>query len=585
MADGYIDITPIIRAINKAEENVNRNLQTVDLHINSVHNAVDSVDTNAKIIKTEVEKLAEEFHEFVGKQIRANRLGIANTKIVSLKQDLEKQFGHHDIVRRHTTGILEAADLELVRSSTLTTATEEMFLNCPGYWLAPCLVALAAWINDQPELADKALREALKRDDEKTSLLFALICRRASRENACLKWTQRYLAYQDEKDLDRNCIIVLDAFASGLLGADSEGVVVEQMNTWMTFLSLEEDFVEQQTKQWSAAINARKKPYHGEARYHNLNIYSKTWPAMAVAMEGAYLHATVLSYFENIFNQESSTDTLKMQLDEILTKLVTDFEAAELPLRQEIRFEQFVIDFNGDEKRAQANMAVEQTALEQHKDFAALLTDAAMKPESSGASVSTQKFAIALSRDRIKLAYEDLVAKNRASVPRTIQINVEDFNASTTDGQNEKELLDKFAELVEKEKRNDLAGQNMSSFEKYCLWGGAAIAGIGAVMLVFSQIFFGLVALVAGVGAILFHFSKKKQYEEERARIKWNAEHKLEEGTKIIRATLAEVVDYREEYASNDSESQKVLDFIDLISPDKYVRRMSETINDMAVAV
>ena len=96
-------------------------------------------------------------------------------------------------------------------------------ISTPGYWLAPCLVALAAWINDQPELAEKAIKEGIKRNDEKTSLFFALICRRADRKEACLKWTQRYLANQDEENLDRKTIIVLDAFASGLFGADTDG--------------------------------------------------------------------------------------------------------------------------------------------------------------------------------------------------------------------------------------------------------------------------------------------------------------------------------------------------------------------------
>jgi hypothetical protein len=78
----------------------------------------------------------------------------------------------------------------------------KLMLSAPGYWLAPCLVALAAWINDESELADRAVREAIKRNDEKTSLLFALICRRADRKSASLKWTQRYLANQDEENLD-----------------------------------------------------------------------------------------------------------------------------------------------------------------------------------------------------------------------------------------------------------------------------------------------------------------------------------------------------------------------------------------------
>lgn len=60
-------------------------------------------------------------------------------------------------------------------------------ISTPGYWLAPCLVALAAWINDQPELAEKAIKEGIKRNDEKTSLFFALSVAVRNRKEACLK--------------------------------------------------------------------------------------------------------------------------------------------------------------------------------------------------------------------------------------------------------------------------------------------------------------------------------------------------------------------------------------------------------------
>jgi len=206
------------------------------------------------------ETIHVEFHEFVDKQLKANRRKIAETKIVSIRQEMEKRFGHYDTIRRHTTGILQAADLEIIRSSTITTVTEELMLDAPNYWLAPCLVALAAWINDQPELSDKALREAIRRNDEKTSLLFALIYRRADRQDACLKWTQRYLANQNEENLDRKFVIILDAFASGLLGADSEGVVARQINEWMERLSQKPGFIEQQTAQWSDALNQKRQP-------------------------------------------------------------------------------------------------------------------------------------------------------------------------------------------------------------------------------------------------------------------------------------------------------------------------------------
>ena len=206
-------------AISAANLNyIEKNLNSIHRDLEAIDSSVDTVNDNVKIVYDEIGALAKDFHDFIQLQVKANRLGQAHTKLVQIRQELEKKYGHYDIVRRTTTGILQADDLGLVKKDTISNATEELMISTPNYWLAPCLVALAAWINDQPELAEKALREGIKRNDEKTSLFFALICRRADRKSASLKWTQRYLANQDEENLDRKTIIILDAFASGLLG-------------------------------------------------------------------------------------------------------------------------------------------------------------------------------------------------------------------------------------------------------------------------------------------------------------------------------------------------------------------------------
>lgn len=59
-----------------------------------------------------------------------------------------------------------------------------------------------------------------------------------------------------------------------------------------------------------------------------------------------------------------------------------------------------------------------KSAFDEYKDFTQILTDAAMKPETSHASVSTQKLAIALSKDWILDAYNDIIAQNRMKIPR-----------------------------------------------------------------------------------------------------------------------------------------------------------------------
>ena len=558
-----------LRAIENNLGAIHRDLQTLDSEIGGVRNDV-------KVVYDEIGSLAAEFHDFVNVQVRANRLGQAETRLVKIRQELEKKYGHYDIVRRTTTGILQADDLGIVKKDTISSATEEIMISTPGYWLAPCLVALAAWINDQPELAEKALKEGIKRNDEKTSLFFALICRRADRKQACRKWTQRYLENQDEEDLDRKAIIVLDAYAGRLLGADSEGVISRQIGDWMEHLSEKPGFFENQTAQWSDAINAKREPIDTNS-YVYLKKYSKTWPVLEDILEGANLHAKMLDYFTNIFTQEASTDSIKEQLDEILNSLVTDFDDEELPLRKEEKFEQFVVDFGGDENRAKQNMAIEQTAFETHKDFTQLLTDAAMKPESSHSSVSTQKFALALSKEWVSNAYNDVIAQNRMKIPNEIEINIDTFNDKTTDGQNEAELIYKFNTLVDNEKANALAQCVMSAFDTYSLYAGAAVAAIGVFMFIAGSVFLGLIALIAGAGLVLNHFSKKKKVEANRQSIEAQYEQKRTNGSQLIRATLAEVVDFRAEFAAKDAESQKVVDFLEQISPDQYVRKLAET--------
>lgn len=565
------------RIIHQADlRDIENKLRSIHEGLRTIDARVDTTNENLQIVYDEIGSLAQEFHEFVNLQQKANRLGQAETRLVKIRQEIENKYGHYDIVRRTTTGILQADDLGIVKKETISTATEELMISTPGYWLTPCLVALAAWINDQPELAEKAVKEGIKRNDEKTSLFFALICRRANRKNACLKWTQRYLANQDEENLDRNSIIILDAFASGLLGADTEGVISRQMNEWLSRLEAKPGFTERQTEQWSEAINLKRSELD-EDLYPNLRKYSKSWPVLENILEGAHLHEQMLNYLTDIFERRGSTESVKEQLDDILDTLVTDFDNEELALRKQEKFEQFVVDFGGDDNRAHQNMSIEVTAFETHKDFTQLLTDVAMKPESSHSSISTQKFALALSRDWVTNAYNDVTAKNRMKIPYEIEINVDTFNDKSTDGQNESELVEKFNSQIDSEKEQTLANYFPSLFDKFLLYGGIAIGVIGLMMMISGNVFLGLIAIIAGIFMVLKHKSNIENIETSRKKIEEQYEDKRVNGEQIIRAILAEIVDFRIEFAEKDAESTKVLDFLEQIRPEQYVNKLASS--------
>ncbi len=552
---------------------IERNLQTIHEHIAVLNGNINQVDNHVDTVEGELTKLTSDFHQFVQAQNLANRAQTAETRLVKIRQELTNRFGHYDLIRRTTTGILQATDLGIVRQEVIQNATEELMLSTPGYWLAPCLVALSAWITDQQELAQKALKEAIKRDDEKTSLFFSLLCRRADRKMACIKWVQRYLAGQDEENLDRKAILVLSAYANGLWGNDAEGKVIHQIQQWMQELTAKPGFVEQQSEQWKEAIFLHRRSLT-DADYTYLKKYSSDWPVLESVMQGAELHAELYDYFEKIFAQQGSEDSLIEQLDGILLSLVTDFDDEELPLRQKEKLEQLVIDFQGDEKTAQQHMQVEQTAFDTHKDFTQLLTDASMNPETSHADAATQKFSIALSRDWIVNAYNDVVAENRSKIPHEISLQVDNFLGTTVDGGNEEDMLRTFSELIDREKQKILAPAEMSSIDIASRFIGFGLLGFGVVLLCTGLIFYGIITGFSGYMVYRHYSNKKAAWESARQRAE-QLEDKRLNGSQILRASLAEVVDYRRIFAEKDKESKKVIDFLQQLQPDQFVNRMA----------
>ena len=554
---------------------IERNLQIVGNKLQDLEDSVGSVDHKVVALNNELAALTREFEEYVISQGRANRLAQAETRLVQFDNELNKKYGHYDVVRRSATGILQADDLGLIRQSTINTISEELMVQTPGYWLAPCLVALAAWINDKKDIAERAVREGIRRNDEKTSLFFALVCRRADRAGSCLQWTKRYLDNQDEEDLDRKTVIILDAYASGLMGADTEGLISKTINEWMDNLINKPGFVEQQTDQWSKAIVSKRKVY--QSGYTYLPKYSPTWQQLVDVMEGAELHGTMLDYFINIYQQQTSTAALRDQLDGILNSLVTDFDDEELPLRRKRRYEQLVKEFEGDEKRAKTVMDAEQQVYDTHKDFTQLLTDAAMDPEGSGASYSTQKFAIALTKDWIVSAYNDVTAKNRMNIPQYIDIVIGTFKDRTEDGRNEQELEGKMIAQLTQERDAKLAKCVMSGFDQFCLYGGGVIGIVGLLMMFTGHLFLGIIAAVAGIFFVVKHFSSKKSIESDRQRIVQDYENLTKSSIEILRALMAEIVDFIAEFNQKDARAAEVVDFLEQISPEQYVRKISGT--------
>lgn len=555
---------------------IENSLTNLDIRLSENNKNILDIRKDVQRINKDLTKLQRDITEFISYQANQNRLGRAETRIVQIRQEIEKKFGHYDFVRRTIRGVLQANDMGVIREETIKTATEEVMLSTPNYWLAPGLVALSSWICNNQELANKAMLEAIRLDNEKTSLLFTLICRRSGRKSASLKWAYRYLAAQDEEAIDRKTMIILDCFSNGLLGTDSESRISSILNSWIARLSEKPGFVDKQRQQWVKALSGHLQQVDDNT-YAYLATYSPTWDVLKNLLSYAALHNTLFYYFKDILEQPVDSEGLVAELDIVLQSLVENYDEEEKPLRKEERLEVLVKEQNGDESAAKKLFKQEESTLEEKIDFTKLLTNAVLYPDLVNASISTQKIALALSKGWIIDAYRDMVVNYRMNVPLQIELKIKDYIAQTSDGANESEVIKEFLAYADGEEAQELAALADPEGEENKIKLFWILAGLG-LLICFANLLIGIpVILIFGIWA----FSKQKARAERAERRSELGREYVEfrnNGTEIIRNFMAEVVDYRDEFLTRDQESETVIDLVQAVTTSQYIKHQPDEV-------
>ena len=538
--------------------------------VGAAHSEIHAVGRSVDDLREDVTSLTQDFHAYAAKQDLTNRIQLAEIRLVKLRQEIEQRFGHYAEIRRMARGILEANDLAVVRQDTLRAAAEELMLRAPGYWLAPALVALAAWISDEEEVANRACAEALHRDDERTSLFFALVCRRFGRKEASLHWLQRYFAGLDGGALDRKAAIVIDAYVSGLLGRDADGLIRRRIDGWIDRFSRVYSFAAAQEKRWYEAMKAMCPAPPAKSSFPYLRVHTdrSVSEALEHTLSCARLYEKLSTHFQQIVTQTAPPRTLKQQLDSILERLVADFDAAEKPLHMESILEKLVIHEGGREDRARNILAEKVKAFDERRDFMQLLSDAAMHPQEMQASPALQKMALALGRDSILSAFRDIVAENRAAIPQTIKFRILSFDNETEDGSNEEKLLRLFVTWNDVQRMIRMRPYELSSQEKLFRWIWLLPVLLG---LYGGEVYWTALGIAAGAVIFNAYIKAKKRMDSIHARITEEYQKQEEEGTQMLRGVIAEIVDYRTEIARLDAESEKVIDLLQGLNPAQFM--------------
>lgn len=548
------DLTFILNSLSRVREDVG-----------VVSGQVEGVQKQVLTTRSELAQLEQLVRDFIAADMKAKELQLAETRQVKVRQELETKYGYYAQVRRQATGILQASDVSIVRQETITSATEELMLAAPRYWLAPALVALAAWLNDNRPLAAKALAEAVRRDDEKTSLFFALIARRTGRGAACGTWLDRYFGMQDPTRLDRQTVVLVDALASGVFGLEVRGGCSQRIEAWIEELSQRAGFIEEQRRQWNQGLRSKTPSDDNAGHYPYLAKYSPTWDKLDGSLNDAALHGRVRDHFAGVFEGAiAPSANIQAAVDDLLDKLVKNFDDEELPLRRDERMCQLIINEAGNRAVAQQRFDLENKALDEQVSFTQLLTNAAMHPETSHASRATQRYAIALSRNWIKDAHLDLTASMRAAVPARIALDIEGWQGETRDGDNEQVLVPALERHIDARLAADLAQLKLQLKDWIAVVVGTLVLLAGLPFLNW------ILLLIGGIGIGMF-LNARSILEKRKTQLRVDYARLKEQSVQALKAALAETVELRRDIAARDAVAADVAHLLDGISPQQYL--------------
>lgn len=560
MSDGVVIRTSDLNEVKAALAAVAGVAASASSQIADVGRRVDEVQRRQTGLLEHLRAFQQEFLQWTQQDRKDKQLAMAKTDIIGVRQEHEREFGHYAEVRRMATGLLQAVDADLVSHATLRGLTEETMVKERGYWLAPVLVAMAAWLRDDEPVARRALTEALQRDDQRTTLFFTLLTRRLNRPDAARQWLTRYLQHQNPSALEREFVVVLDGVANGLFGPGANVDTAGQIDRWLIELGAKASFADEQERLWSELLGTLVPGQIG-SRFATLSQLSPTWPELDRALREAQSYARIRDYFGQIVDGTlpPATSTVRA-LDELLDKLTTAFDEEELPSVRKERLLSLIIEERGDEETAKRRWATEQQVYIEQQPLTLLLSNAAMFPEKSQASPAARRYAVALSSEWIQRAAAARIKAARQRIPATVHLALGDWRGTTSNGHDETQLLEALHASIDSRERTTLKATTMPFLAWFALLAGVAAAVYGVMI---GSVIISAIGL-AGVG---HWFLKWRVFARTIAEIKQRFAVERSESAIALRTALAELVEWRSEHTRADGHAEQLLAYLGAMNP------------------
>ncbi|MCR5330110.1 MAG: hypothetical protein K6E62_02850 [Lachnospiraceae bacterium] len=524
---GYLE-----RRIQHVEE---ATTQLADI-ANQISYSLQNLNGAISTVDSRLLALAEDFKKMMAKQEKDAAFQQAQTELVTVRQEINQRFGKYDKVRDTMLGVLQATDIAIVKSSTIANVSEEIMIQTPDYWLAPCLVAVAAWIGNNRDLAERAIAEAVKRDEEKTALTMALICRRNNRVETCYEWLSIYFSHQDSADFTEATFTYLNAYVNGVFGPDERHICDDYVSRWISEIQKSNsNLVQEQTEEWKKYCETFITDMSDS--YPELKRNVREFNSINNSLGRIDSVNRIVGRFKHITESDIDYNSLKREIDDNLITLVQRFDYREMSLRDRETKWALVKEYGGNIEKAEAEIARRKKAREEH--ILNLVQTSSDIVRSNSNDISKKKTAITFIGDYINKGYNEYVKETKTLFPEQVTVCLDDWQSTTVDGSNTPEMMKDYERNMNEKRAAELSAYRQKQ-EKMFMYGAIACGALGLIML-FVQAFLGVV-LLAGGGFLAYKwYTGKKSHETAVAEINTRYDQAIQNGKRDIAATMTEL--------------------------------------------
>ena len=540
---------------------LSKNIDGVTDNIIDISGRITDFDDKVAIIKENVKSLEEEIRDFMFEIRGSSIVSNAQNDMLLKQNELNKKYGHYDKIRKKLSGILNSIDLNCINKDSLLTQREQALLNAPNYYLSYALIALCSWFGNDKITATKALNEALKADESKTSLLMCLVHLKLGRNKTAEKWMKKYLSFQDPNKVSSDIVNVINALASNAYDNSITMELLNSIDSWSNQIKNNDQIRKTQIDRWKDFFSNDVVLTKKES-YPYVFDYTSNWSDIDIKLSNSFRYYNAYNDFLDLLDSNTNNN---ISMDKLIENLINTYDKNELPLRREILKDKLVIENKGIISKAEKEYENSELSLADSNDFYTELTNILF--ERNDLSSDAKKLAVSYTKDYVITGLEDALPKEKDL--GNIEISIDDWIGTTNDGSNEKELVGVFSEHVKKPYTVKL---NKNGFINPKTIICASIVLIGLIIC-FIKIVIGLPIMITGLAVLLAFvlkiFKTRQEIIEEYNKV-------LEEKLFILYNIIAEIVDIHYLIEDNNEDRETLINYINSFEKNNYITAMNK---------